>query len=148
MSKQWIISLFSLAVLIPMSCDNDLLDDPIPISVFPDKFIQLNNEPTLNNNGGYIYINDIGVRGVILYRQNAQTYIAYERNCSYRPLDACATVEVDGSMLFMIDPCCSSTFEFTTGFPQSGVAWRPLRRYSTSLNGTLLTITNDFTDGF
>jgi nitrite reductase/ring-hydroxylating ferredoxin subunit len=141
------VLIVGLGILVVFShCNNDWLDDPIPVTVFPDKPILLNNEPNLSMDGGFIYVNDIGVRGVIIYRQNASNYIAYERNCSYRPLDACATVEVDGSNLFMIDPCCSSLFEFSTGIPQAGPAWRPLRRYATSLNGTLLTITSDFLD--
>ena len=36
-----------------------------------------------------------GVKGVIVVRQNASTYLAFERNCPYQPYDACALVSLD-----------------------------------------------------
>ncbi|MFZ6012485.1 MAG: hypothetical protein ACOYXT_19235, partial [Bacteroidota bacterium] len=84
-----------------------------------------------------------GVQGIIVYRINASSYVAYERNCSYHPNDACVTVEVHPSNLYMYDPCCSSSFDFSTGQPTGGPAWRPLRQYETSLSGSNLTITDE-----
>jgi hypothetical protein len=52
-------------------------------------------------------------------------------------------VNIDPSSLYMIDPCCNSTFDFNTGMPSGGVAWRPLRQYRTRFNGTDLTITDE-----
>lgn len=90
-----------------------------------------------------MYLNDGGVRGIILYRKSNSTYIAYERNCSFHPGDACATVDVDISGLYMIDHCCNSTFCFSSGEPTGGIAWRPLRKYATMLDTNLLTITDE-----
>ncbi|OON68394.1 hypothetical protein B0919_14370 [Hymenobacter sp. CRA2] len=89
---------------------------------------------------GYIYLN-AGARGIVLIRQNAQEYLAFERNCPYQPYDACAKVSVDPSSFFLVDTCCTSRFDLT-GQVTSGPARLPLRRYSTSLNGNLLYITN------
>ena len=83
-----------------------------------------------------------GVQGVIVVRQSASSYLAFERNCPYQPYDACALVSLDkNSRLFMRDSCCNSQFDLKgqiTGGPTS----RPLKQYSTSLQGSLLNITN------
>lgn len=143
MMKRYILLIFIFA-----ACGRDLSDNPIPIEPFPDIRIDLNLPEylKLKTDHGYHYLNDGGVRGIILYRQNITTYYAYERNCSYHPLDACATVDVDASTLFMIDHCCSSTFSLSTGEPTGGIAWRPLRKYYTALNNSLLTITAEIVE--
>ena len=85
---------------------------------------------------------DGGVKGVIVVRQSAGVYLAFERNCPYQPYDACSLVSLDrSSRLFMRDSCCNSQFDLKgqiTGGPTS----RPLKQYSTSLQGSLLNITN------
>jgi len=128
-------------------CSPDLSDDPIPPATFPDIFIDLNLPAytDLKTDKGFKYING-GVKGIILYRFNSTTYFAFERNCSYQPNEACATVNVHASGLYMIDPCCSSTFEFPDGDPMDGPAWRSLRKYRTTLDGFTLTITSESTD--
>lgn len=128
-----------------ISCQSDMSDDPIPFVAFPDFEANLSapEYQSLMVNGGFKEINSIGVRGVIVYREDALTYRVFERNCSYRPNEACATVNVHSSLLFMVDPCCNSSFSFTDGSPTGGIAWRPLRRYSASLSGSMLTITDE-----
>jgi len=85
---------------------------------------------------------DGGVKGVIVVRQNASTFLAFERNCPYRPYDACALVSLDrNSRLFMRDSCCNSQFDLK-GQITGGPTPRPLKQYSTSLQGSLLNITN------
>jgi hypothetical protein len=126
------------------SCDSDLSDDAIPYQPFPSLSIQL----TLPSNNalqtvGWMDFDDAGVKGIIVYKLNASTYLAYERNCSYRPNDACATVDVHASNLYMIDSCCGSEFNFSTGAPRSGPAWRNLRQYVTVLTGSTLTVTDE-----
>ena len=87
-------------------------------------------------------VNGGGVKGLLIVRQNAATYLAFERNCPYRPYDACSLVSLDrGSRLFLRDSCCTSQFNFQ-GQVISGPATRPLRQYTTTLSGNLLTITN------
>lgn len=127
------------------SCDPDLTDDEIPVVPFADISINLNlpqYAQDLSTDGGSTEI-DGGVRGIIIHRENSSTYLAFEKNCSYHPNEACATVEVHSSTLYMIDVCCESTFRFSDGEPTSGVAWRPLRRYVTLLTGSTLTVTSD-----
>ena len=83
-----------------------------------------------------------GVKGIYVVRQNATTYLAFERNCPYQPYSACATVTLDrSSRLFFRDSCCTSQFNLQ-GMVTGGPAPRSLRQYGTSLSGSLLTITN------
>jgi nitrite reductase/ring-hydroxylating ferredoxin subunit len=138
-------SKFWFFLLIFVACTRDLSDDPIPIVPFADVVINLNLPEYLGLQtvGGYKELSIGGVRGIIIYRVSSSGYIAYERNCSYRPNDACATVNAHSSGLFMVDPCCSSNFSFTDGSPTGGPAWRPLQQYRTRLSGSTLTISDE-----
>jgi Rieske Fe-S protein len=130
----------TITMLIAQSCKPDVVDDPIPYVPFPDFNIVISNEPKLQLDGGYIDNRSEGVRGLIIYRKNSSTYLAFERNCSFQPNDACATVEVHSSSLYMFDPCCGSTFDFD-GNPTGNPAWRPLRQYLTSFSPGTNTLT-------
>jgi hypothetical protein len=136
---------FHIAVLffvISSSCKSEMTDDPIPFIPFSAITINLNlPEYQGLRTSGFVYI-DGGVRGILLYKASTSSYIAYERNCSYQPNEACATVEMHASTLYMVDPCCGSSFALATGEPAGGPAWRPLRKYETILSGTELTITD------
>ena len=141
--------LVTIYLLSLTSCKQDLSDDGIPEGFFPDIILNLNlpEYNTLRIDGGVYHIPDKGVRGILVYRKSSTTYLAYERNCSFHPGDACATVDVHSSNLFMIDSCCGSSFGFDDGVPTGGVAWRPLRRYKTFLNGSDLTIISESANG-
>ncbi len=126
------------------ACSPQRSDDPVPFFPFLDIVINLNFPEfiSLRSDGGYVQVNG-GVRGIIVYRANSSTYLAYERNCSFRPNEACATVNIHTSGLFMIDPCCNSNFNFSDGNPSGGPAWRPLAQYRTQLSGLTLTISSE-----
>jgi hypothetical protein len=146
--SRFVLTLISFGVFLLLhtsSCNPDLTDDAIPYLSFGTVYININlpGYAGLRTDGGYAYYDDAGVKGLIVYRQNASTFHVYERNCSYRPNEACATVNVHISTLFMEDPCCGSQFDFITGNSTAGVAWRPLRKYFASINGSDLTITDE-----
>lgn len=126
-------------------CKPDLVDNPIPFVPFDDIVINLTLPAysALSSDGGFVYVNSGGVKGIILYRQSISNYLAFERNCSFQPNDACATV--DAELTRMKDSCCGSTFEYT-GQPSGGPAWRPLQQYQTILSGSTLTITDVLVD--
>jgi hypothetical protein len=130
-----------LLLLLLLSCTPELVDDPIPFQPFPDATIVLTNHVTLGTDGGSVAINNIGVRGVILYRKNSSTYLTFERNCSFQPNSAGATIEVHSSTLYMHDASCGSSFNFE-GEPTGGPAWRRLRQYETFLSGNTVIITD------
>jgi len=143
MKKILTLTVIAVATL-TLSCQPDLRDDPIPWVPFDVIHLNLNlpEYNDLRTDGRYIYLNNDGVRGIIVYHPSGNQYIAYERNCSFQPNSACATVEVHPSTLYILCPCCNSTFDLATGYPTGGAAWRPLRQYATSYDGGVLTITD------
>ena len=124
------------------NCTPDFVDDPIPATQFPDFTIIISNHPSLLLDGGFIYRSE-GVRGLIIYRKNNSTFLAFERNCTFRPNDVCSTIEVHSSSLYIFDPCCGSTFNFD-GNPTGSPASRNLRQYQTfiSIGTNTLTVTD------
>jgi hypothetical protein len=127
-----------------IGCNSDLSDDPIPIVSFSDINIDISlpEYASLRSDGGYKEVPG-GVRGIIVYRVNGTSFQAYEKNCSFHPNDACATVNVHTSGLFMTDSCCGSNFSFTDGSPTGGQAWRPLQRYRTQFSNSKLIISDE-----
>jgi hypothetical protein len=107
---------------------------------FPPVTINLNypQYQRLKLDGGYQYIDDAGLQGVILYRETETTYIAFERKCS---INDDAPVSVDGSGLFMKG--CNATYSLSDGYPTSGTTTQPLLKYRTSLTGQILVITDE-----
>lgn len=136
LSLLFIICIFSFS-----GCEESNNDSNIPFAIV-EETLNLNNFEFLDLKviGGIVEIN-AGVRGIIIIHESNNVFRAFEKNCSYMPLNACADVEVDQSGIFLIDQCCSSKFDFG-GFPFEGPASRPLLEYNTILSGNLLRITN------
>ncbi|HZY80869.1 MAG TPA: hypothetical protein VFE50_15200 [Cyclobacteriaceae bacterium] len=122
-----------------------MVDDPIPVTAFPDQLLNLSfpEYAALRVDGGILELNNIGLRGVFVYRAGQTTFRAYERTCSYHPNEAGSTVNLHASRLYFTDQYCGSTFNLSDGQPSGGPAWRPLRQYRTDINGGLLTITSE-----
>lgn len=96
----------------------------------------------LSSVGGWAYVNG-GVRGIIVYRKSINEFVAMDRNCSYRPTDNCATVNVDSSSnIYAVCQCCSSSFVLTDGSVSKSPATQPLRQYMTNWDGNALNISN------
>lgn len=133
-----------ILLIIITACEPNEYDDPVPYAPFPDIVLNLNLPENigLKTTGATLAVSG-GVRGIIVYCKQPNDYVAYERNCSYHPNDACATVNVDVSKLFLVDPCCGSTFDLPTGNPTGGLAVRPLVQYKTTYDGFNLTITDE-----
>ncbi|MFN7259403.1 MAG: Rieske (2Fe-2S) protein [Cyclobacteriaceae bacterium] len=117
-----------------------MFDNSYAQASFPPVTINLNypQYQRLRLDGGYQYVDDVGMRGVIIYRLDESTYIAYERLCSF---EDDAIVSVDGSGLFMKG--CQSTYDFSDGSPTGGPARNRLLKYRTSLEGNKLLITDE-----
>lgn len=134
--------LIFLSILSLVSCEPQIIEEPIPY-VPVDIEVNLNNPQFITlDTYGYAYLNSEGVRGIIIRRTSNNTYRAYERNCSFAPYDACATVDVHPSGQYMVDTCCSSIFDWN-GQPIGGPAIFPLLEYNTILSGTFLRIYNN-----
>jgi nitrite reductase/ring-hydroxylating ferredoxin subunit len=114
-------------------------------AAFPEVTVNLNfpQYQRLKLEGGYVYIDGAGLRGIILYKAGENSYIAYERACPHHPEESCAVVQVDGSSLYMVDHCCKSTFNFSDGQPTGGPAQRALLQYRIEITGNTLKISDE-----
>lgn len=84
----------------------------------------------LINVGGYAYFTG-GVQGVVVYRFDMQTFLAYDRACPH-DWDKGGRVKMINSV-YLYDSLCGSMFNILDGAPVSGPAETPLRAYQTYL---------------
>ncbi|WP_439881103.1 hypothetical protein ACSX1A_18415 [Pontibacter sp. MBLB2868] len=138
MNRLW---LFLVLFSIVSSCKDTYNGPAIPdVPVSEQINVSSLQYPQLRQDGGYVYLNG-GYKGILVVRQNAGLYTAFERACPYDPTAACSQVKVDQSNLFVVDECCGSQFDFQ-GNVMAGPAVYGLKQYKTSLNGSLLYIYN------
>jgi Rieske Fe-S protein len=124
------------------ACGKDTPPPAIPYVVVNEQINLTNIQYNpLRQDNGYVYLNNVGLRGIIVIRRGPNRYVALERTCTYQPTDPCAQVEVDASGLFLIDPCCQSQFDLS-GQVLARPATYPLRQYATATSGNFLYITN------
>lgn len=136
--------LYTFLFIVLLGCDPQLPPYDMPYLPFDDIVVNT-TLPTYDNlwyDGGYVTLGG-GVKGIILYRESATRYHAFEKNCPFDSNSACSTVDVDISQLFMTDPCCGSNFSFPNGEPMGGPSAYPMRKYAVYLNGSFLTITDE-----
>ena len=151
-SLRFIVIMLSLLMGIGlMSCEEGDGQGLIP-EVLVDFTLRLDlpEFDDLRLDGGWVYIdqangNTAGYRGIILYHETGNTYIALDRACSYKPLEACHIVKVEDSDAFLECECGESKFNFD-GTLLNPPAARPLKRYSTlySPSDNSLRILNSF----
>lgn len=95
----------------------------------------------LNYIGGHEYLTG-GVAGIIVYRVDMTTFVAYDRACPYDWDHADAWLEVDESGIIIIDRHCGSRFNILDGAVINGPAQYPLKFYRTTYDGRRLRIYN------
>lgn len=119
---------FALAAL--LACRRDNQDPVIPtVPVREEVFTNSVQAMPLHTFPNYIYING-GTKGIIVYKNAPDSYIAMDRNCPHHPSADCQLAEVDPSGLFIADSCCGSRWDMQ-GYLIQGPAVRPLARYTT-----------------
>ena len=135
---------FSLAIFISgyiISCKKDAGD------VVPDVYVNIYIYTTapefisINAVGGWVYITG-GSRGIVVYRNSVEEFMAYDRHCTYQPSNSCARIEVEQSNITAVDSCCGSKFVLTDGSVVNGPASLPLKQYQAMLDGNVLHIFN------
>lgn len=92
--------------------------------------------------GGYLYKDNYGYRGILIYRLTYEEFRVYERCCTYDPDKECAQTKVDESGLILGCECCNSHFEILEGSPTTGPATYQLFRYNYTFDGEQLHIYN------
>ncbi len=136
-----ITSLLTLFLFAFYGCKKDN-NNTVPI-VAVDLFIYVNNPSFINLNpvGGWVYVTG-GVRGILIYRKSTTEFMAFDRDCTYQPADACATVEVDNTNIIATNVCCGSQFSIYDGSVLHGPAKFALKSYNTTFDGNVLHIYN------
>lgn len=117
---------------------------PVP-NVTVNVSININNSPYtgLGTIGGVIYLANVGNRGILLYRLNSSTIMAFDRTCTYNISNTAAYVQAQNNgTAICLD--CSSTYSMASGGVNSGPSTIGLKVYNTTFNSTTgaLTITN------
>lgn len=136
-----IIVLFVLALLI--SCNKDEgFKNQTPIPNVPVNFYIQPNTIDFISAGMWRSYDTEGYRGVLIYRLDQYTFLAYEKTCSYDPEESCAKVEVDQTTFTLLDSCCMSRFKIIDGDAMDGPATMPLLQYFTDFDGNYLHIYN------
>lgn len=135
MSRTFVFISLIILSLISGSCKKN--KDNIP-DIYVDEFIYLSQPAYVNLNaiGGYVYLNNAGSRGIIVYRKSLNEFVALDRNCTFDPQQACATVIVDNTNFFASDTCCNSKFQINNGQVVQGPASLPLKAYQTEFDGS------------
>ena len=138
---------------------------PYPITIYPhstqyyDPSTQQYHD--LNFISEWVYITseiESTSRGIIVYRQSANEFLAYDRLPPNEP-DACTDSHGNTTRLvvdfpFVVDRCNNAYYNILNGqiivatpdkipsFPTDGTVVYPLIQYHTTYDGTKLTITN------
>ena len=95
----------------------------------------------LNTYGGYEYFTG-GVNGIIVYRLDEWTFLAYDRACSFDYEEPTSWLYVAPDGLRLVDSLCGSTFNILDGNVLSGPAKWPARMYKTRYDGMKLRVFN------
>jgi nitrite reductase/ring-hydroxylating ferredoxin subunit len=144
--KLYIFFLLFSAPLFLNSCSKGI--NPEASTAIPNVSVHLsiniNSSPytTLLKVGGVAYASG-GYRGLLLYRRDANTIMAYDRTCSYNLSDANGIVDsqTNGTGICL---ACGSTYNLYNGNVNTGPSTIGIKSYATSFNSGLgtLTVTN------
>lgn len=118
--------------------NNPVPSVPVNVTLYP-------NDPfnfKIQAIGGWIYYNNVGINGIIIYRKSTQEFVAIERASTYLPNDANAKVKVQTDNFTLKDSVSNSKWQIIDGSITQGPATWALRLYGTSYDGNALRITN------
>ena len=137
------ILLFIVFGLIILSCkkkaktvQDNIAYQTVNVTLYP-------NDPLyfkLQSVGGWVYYNNAGVNGLIIYRKSQNTasdFVAIERTSTYLPNNSYALVKVQADNFTLKDTISGSKWQIIDGSVVTGPATMPLRLYTTQYdNGT------------
>lgn len=146
-STFFLLTLFLLSV----SCKDEKRNNLCVPDVFVDAYINttLPQYQQLTVIGGWTYFSG-GNRGLFVYHNASDEIVAFDRNCSYRPLDSCSIVSLNNSEAYLQcgsyvsgqwKACCNTKFNLD-GFPYEGFAQCALRKYYVSQNGSVIRVSS------
>ncbi|MBK0383789.1 hypothetical protein I5M32_12540 [Pedobacter sp. SD-b] len=133
-----LLIIFCVAGLSCTKDNGDLIPD-VPVNFSGSLSFQLSK---LNQVGGVEVVTNtnIGVAGLILYN-SGNGILAYDRCSSVNPSQRNPVYQINQTPL-VEDKVSGAYFNLSDGSPSKAPAIRPLKRYSVSINGDLLTVLN------
>lgn len=139
--KRPIVISFLLFLILLTSCKKT--DDQGIPNVYVNFQINPNSTEYLELNliGGFVYVTG-GVKGLIIYREDMENFMCYDRACPYDYDVNGSIITVDTSGLILVDTLCGSKYLITDGSVVNGPTSRSLKQYRTYFNGEMLHIYN------
>lgn len=132
-----------LSLLLLLGCRSQT-GDFVP-NVLVDVVININlpSYQALNVVGGLHFFDPAGYRGLVIYRQSIDEFLAFDRACTNLPSEPCHVVSLDTATFLLACACCDSRFSLD-GFVANPPAVLSLKPYRTlfSPNSNTLRITN------
>lgn len=96
----------------------------------------------IQTSGGWVYYNNAGVFGLIIYRKSPTEFVVLERASPYYPDNAGALAKVQADNFTCKDTVSGSKWQIVDGVVMSGPTTYPLKRYGNTFDGNALRITN------
>ncbi len=127
-----------ILILVGASCKKNRVH-PVPSIAFDFQIdLTLPSYQELTNVGGWAYVSG-GIKGIVVYRQSLDVFVAWERMSPEDPDNLCANGLTTDSTNFLQlnDPCSSAIFSMYDGSPISNSDWG-LRKYQAIWNGSNL----------
>lgn len=126
-----------------LSCQKKQPDSTLnnPVPSVPVNFTMYPGDPLnykIQSIGGWMYVDNVGINGIIVYRKSNEEFVAIERTSSYLPNNSNAKVKVMSDNFLLLDSISDSKWRIVDANVSSGPATWPLRLYGANyLNGTL-----------
>ncbi|MBK6267051.1 hypothetical protein JKA74_18545 [Marivirga sp. S37H4] len=146
--KKYITLVLLSAFALFSSCKDENADALIDELPLPAPFEEYLNLTLVSNQSlqfdNHLYLNDVGLRGIVVVKRGDNDYAAFERTCPYKPELDCSLishVNLGTSGSYLECGCDEETsFYNDQGFPTSGPSPKRLRQYRTQLSGNTLII--------
>ncbi|MCK4920679.1 MAG: hypothetical protein KAS71_06515 [Bacteroidales bacterium] len=126
-----------------ISCDKNRFEFPyVPISLNID-LVYLNSTIGLGHHA-FLY-DEVGVNGLLIFRNHSDEFFVYDRTCTYEPDHSCSVEDDTTSFLHLSCPCCESQYfldETGDAFVTRGPSRYSLYKYNSFFNGGFMRVTN------
>jgi hypothetical protein len=136
--------LFLFLLMAGCSDDDDQRSNPFLVDV--GFSVELNtNLPqfsNLNFNNGVVEVDNAGIRGVVVYRLNQETYLAWELSDPNRAPNNCSRLRVNGLELESQCPDDNNSYNLITGQPVTGGGRFSLKPYRAVREGSMVRVFN------
>jgi hypothetical protein len=119
-------------------CKKKSNQNPVPNVSFDITInVNLPSYSALTGVGGWVYVNNAGARGIIVYRRATQEFVAFDRQSPKDPNGTCAKLLTPEASNFLTlkDSCSGATFSLYDGSAQSGSEFG-LRQYAVTWDGS------------